>query len=76
MKTKTIGIIILITGIVLIIYSKFNFSPVSNIADTVRINKMDDRAYPIQWPPVIGIVLVIGGIVINTYDKRKINETG
>ena len=74
MKTKTVGIIILITGIVIIVYSKFNFSQVNNVAETMRINKTDDREYPIQWPPVIGIVLVIGGIVINTYDKRKINE--
>lgn len=71
MQTKTIGIAIIIIGIIMMIYTGFNYVTTEKVVDLgpIEINKQTN--YPVQWSPIIGGVLLIGGIVILALDKKK-----
>jgi len=70
MNTRTLGIVIVVIGIMMIVYTGFDFITTERLVDLgpVRIDK--ERNNFIQWPPVVGIVLLIGGIVTIAMDKR------
>lgn len=71
MQTKTIGIILVIVGILMMIYTGFNFITTKNVVDlgAVKINK--EEKHPVQWSPIVGALLLVGGIVIVVTNKNK-----
>jgi uncharacterized membrane protein YidH (DUF202 family) len=71
MQTKTLGIGIIIIGIIMMIYTGFNYVTTEKVVDLgpIEINKQTN--HPVQWSPIIGGVLLIGGIVILVLDKKK-----
>ncbi len=64
MKTKIIGIVIVIIGILMIAYNSFNFKTTEKVVDLGAIKITQEKNNPIQWSPILGVVLLIGGIVI------------
>lgn len=70
MQTKTLGIAIIIIGIIMMIYTGFNYVTTEKVVDLgpIEINKQTN--HPVQWSPIIGGVLLIGGIVILVLDKK------
>jgi uncharacterized membrane protein YidH (DUF202 family) len=68
MKLKTIGISLIVIGIFMMLYTGFNYVTTDKVVDlgSVRIEK----DHFIQWSPIIGIMLVIGGVVMTIRDKK------
>ncbi len=71
MQTRTIGIVIIIIGILMMIYTGFNYITTKNVVDlgAVKINKEEN--HPVQWSPIVGALLLVGGIVIIAAGKNK-----
>jgi len=71
MKTKNIGIVLVIIGILMMIYTGFNFVTTKNVVDAgpIQINKEEN--HPVQWSPIIGGLLLIGGIALIATNKNK-----
>ena len=71
MERKTLGIIVIVLGIIMMIYTGFNFITTKNVVDLgpLQINKEEN--HHVQWPPIIGGVLLIGGIVIIVSGKKE-----
>lgn len=70
MQTKTLGIAIIIIGIIMMVYTGFNYVTTEKVVDlgSIKINK--ETNHPVQWSPIIGAVLLVGGIVIIALDKK------
>lgn len=71
MKTKTIGIIIAILGILMIIYTGFNYVTTEKVVDFGPMKMTVEENHPVQWSPIIGVILLVGGIVIVAMDRKK-----
>lgn len=71
MKTKTIGIGMIIIGIILLLYNSFNYVTTEKVVDIgpIQINK--EVNHPIEWSPVIGIVFAVAGIVLIVISNKK-----
>lgn len=72
MKTKSIGIALIIIGIVMTIYTGFNYVTREKVVDIgpLQINKQNN--HPVQWSPFIGvIVLVVGGFLVIKSSNNK-----
>jgi uncharacterized membrane protein YidH (DUF202 family) len=69
MSGKTIGIALIIIGIVMIAYTGFNYVTTEKVVDLgpIQIDKKEN--HPIQWSPIVGVVLLIGGIVVISLKK-------
>jgi len=70
MLSKTTGIILIIIGILMMLYTGFNYVTTEKVVDIgpVKINR--EKTNRVQWPPVAGAVLLIGGILIIVFSKK------
>jgi uncharacterized membrane protein YidH (DUF202 family) len=64
MQTRTIGIIMTAIGILMLLYNSFNYVTTEKVVDIgpIQINK--EVNHPLEWSPVVGIVLAVVGIVL------------
>jgi uncharacterized membrane protein YidH (DUF202 family) len=72
MTTKSIGIALIIIGIIMSIYTGFNYVTTEKVVDLgpIQINK--EQNHPVQWAPIIGvIVLAVGSILVITGSNKK-----
>jgi uncharacterized membrane protein YdcZ (DUF606 family) len=69
MSGKTLGIALMIIGVVMIAYTGFNYVTTEKVVDLgpIQIDKKEN--HPIQWSPIVGVVLLIGGIVVISLKK-------
>jgi uncharacterized membrane protein len=67
---KTLGITLLALGILMMIYTGFNYITTKKVADVgpVQIDKKENHT--VQWSPIAGGVLLIGGIIILVSGKK------
>jgi uncharacterized membrane protein len=71
MLTKTTGFVLLVIGIVMLLFTGFNYVTTEKVVDIgpVKINK--EKNHAVQWSPVAGAALLISGIVIIAISKKK-----
>jgi uncharacterized membrane protein YidH (DUF202 family) len=70
MQTKTLGIVVIAIGIVMMIYTGFNYVTTEKVVDLGPIEINQQKSHPVQWSPIIGAVLIVGGIVVLAMDKK------
>jgi drug/metabolite transporter (DMT)-like permease len=70
LKRKSIGIGLIVIGMIMIIYTGFDFVTSKKVVDLgpIKINKEEN--HPVQWSPIVGVVLLVGGIVVIAIDKK------
>ena len=71
MKTKTIGIVLIILGIIMVLYNSFNFTTTEKVVDIGPIEINKEVNHPMAWSPVIGIILAVGGVVLIVTSNKK-----
>jgi len=70
MKKKT-GIALLIIGLVMIFYTGFNFVTTEKVIDIGSVEITKENNHFVQWPPIVGVVLIIGGVALFVLDKKS-----
>ncbi len=72
MQSRNLGIILVIVGLVMMVYTGFNYVTSEKVVDLgpIQINK--DENHPVQWSPIIGVILLVSGIVVIATNKKKI----
>lgn len=71
MKNKTIGIILIVIGILMLLYNSFNFTTTEKIVDIGPIEINKEVNHPIAWSPILGIVLAAGGVILLLVSNKK-----
>jgi uncharacterized membrane protein len=71
MKLITIGIAMIMLGIIMLLYTSFSYITTEKVVDIgpIQINK--EVNHPIIWSPIIGIILAGGGIVLIVASNRQ-----
>jgi drug/metabolite transporter (DMT)-like permease len=70
MKTKTIGMILIVLGIIMTVYTGFNIQTTKKVVDIgpIEINKEENN--PVKWKPIVGIlIIVVGGVLVAKGNK-------
>lgn len=70
MNAKNIGILIIIVGAIMVFYTGFNYVTTEKVVDIgpIEINKQQNN--PVKWSPILGVVLIMGGVVLVVKDKK------
>ena len=68
---KIIGIVLIGLGIIMMIYTGFNYVTKEKVVDLGPIQINAEKNHPVQWSPIVGLVLIVGGIVVVAVDKKK-----
>ncbi|SEN78732.1 hypothetical protein SAMN05192574_104145 [Mucilaginibacter gossypiicola] len=67
---KTIGILLIVIGAAMLIWTGFTYTKKEKIIDAGPIQVSAEREKTINWPPYLGGLFVIGGIVIIATSKK------
>jgi len=71
MNAKTMGLIIIVIGLVMTLYTGFNYVTREKVVDIGSIQITKDKDHTASWSPFIGIgVMVIGGVVFLSGKKK------
>lgn len=73
MQTKYLGIALITIGVLMMIYTGFNYITTEKVVDlgVIEINKQMN--HPIQWSPIIGLILLVGGVILIAFNKKSSN---
>ena len=71
MNSKTTGIALMVIVILILAYIGFSYVTTKKVVDAgpIQINEKTDQ--PVERSPVIGAVLLVGGIAIVTWVKKR-----
>ena len=67
---RTIGLVLLIVGIAMLIWSGFTYTKKEKVVDAGPLQISADRQHSVSWPPYAGGILVLGGIVLMVTAKK------
>ena len=68
---RTIGIVLIIVGVVMLIWTGFTYTKKEKIIDAGPLQISADRQKTVNWPPYLGVIVVIGGVVIVATAKKR-----
>jgi len=70
---KTVGIIILIVGLVMTLYTGFTYVTKEKVVDLGNLEITTDNQHSVQWQPYVGIgAMVIGGAILLLGRKKSL----
>ena len=67
---KSLGIVLIALGLIMMIYTGFNFVTKKKVVDLGPIEINKETNHPVQWSPIVGVVLLVGGIVVIVSSKK------
>jgi hypothetical protein len=68
---KTLGIVLLIVGGIMMVFTGFNIVTKKKVVDLGPIEINKEEKTPIYWSPVTGGILLAAGILVLVVGKRK-----
>jgi hypothetical protein len=61
---KTIGIILLAVGVVMLIWTGFSYTQREKVVDAGPVHISADKQKTVSWPPFAGGILAVAGIAL------------
>jgi uncharacterized membrane protein len=68
---KAIGVALIILGTMMLIWTGFTYTKKEKIIDAGPVHISADRQKTVSWPPYIGGLLLVGGIVIVVASRKQ-----
>lgn len=71
MNIKALGIVLIIVGIIMTVYTGFNYVTTEKVAEIGPIEINTEKNNPVQWKPIVGVLIIVGGVLILGSSKAK-----
>lgn len=68
---KTLGIIMIIIGAVMLIWTGFSFTRKEKVVDIGPLEITADKKEQVNWPPYVGGVVLVVGFVLLLSGRRR-----
>jgi len=68
---KAIGLLLLIIGAVMLIWTGFHYTQREKVVDAGPIQISAEKQKSVNWPPYAGGILAVGGIIALITSKKK-----
>lgn len=68
---KTLGIVLIVLGIVFLIWTGFTYTKKEKIIDAGPIQVSADREKSVNWPPYVGGIVLIVGVIVFVGSRKK-----
>jgi uncharacterized membrane protein len=68
---RIIGIVLIIVGAAMLIWTGFTYTKKEKVIDAGPLQVSVDKQKTVSWPPYLGGILLIGGIVIVVTAKKS-----
>ena len=67
---KSTGIVLIVIGILMFAYTGFNYVTTERVVDLGPIKVDAKKNHRVQWPPIAGVMLFIGGSLLLARSKK------
>jgi hypothetical protein len=67
---KTLGIILIIIGGLMSVFTGFNLITKKEVADIGPLEINKEKKTPVKWSPIVGGVLLVAGVVILVSNRK------
>ena len=67
---RTLGIVLIVIGIAMLIWTGFTYTKKEKVVDAGPIQISADKKKSVNWPPYAGAVLLLGGVVLLAVSKK------
>ncbi|GAA4313744.1 hypothetical protein GCM10023149_09630 [Mucilaginibacter gynuensis] len=67
---RVTGIVLIVIGAAMLIWTGFTYTKKEKVIDAGPIQVSADKEKTVSWPPYLGGVLLVGGIVIVATAKK------
>ncbi|WP_231459439.1 MULTISPECIES: hypothetical protein [unclassified Pedobacter] len=68
---KTVGLVLIIVGIVMLVWTGFTYTKKEKVVDAGPIQISADKEKSVNWPPYVGGIVLVAGVVVFVASKRK-----
>ena len=68
---RSVGIVLIIIGAVLLIWTGFTYTKREKIVDAGPIQISADKEKSVNWPPYAGGIILVAGVVVFVAGKKK-----
>ncbi|RAW02731.1 hypothetical protein [Pseudochryseolinea flava] len=68
---KTIGIVLIVLGGIMTVFTGFNIITKKEVADIGPIEINKEEKTPIYWSPITGAILLVAGIIVVLSARKK-----
>ena len=68
---KTIGILLVVIGIVMLIWTGFSFTKREKVVDAGPVHISADKQKTVNWPPYAGGILIVAGVIVLVTGRRE-----
>ena len=70
--TRITGIVLIVVGIIMVAYTGFNYITTEKVVDLGPIQINEQKNHPVKWSPVVGVLMLVGGISVVLFTKRSV----
>ncbi len=71
MQTRSLGFVLIVIGILMMAYTGFNYVTTKKVVDIGPIQIDKKQNHPVEWSPIVGAVLLVGGIAVVAMSKKR-----
>lgn len=68
---RTLGIILIVLGIVLLVWTGFTYTKKEKVIDAGPIQVSADKQKSVNWPPYVGGIVLISGVIVFIGSRKK-----
>ncbi|OOQ59235.1 hypothetical protein [Mucilaginibacter pedocola] len=68
---KGVALILIVVGAAMLIWTGFTYTKKEKIIDAGPVQVSADKQKTVNWPPYLGGILLVGGIVIFATSKKS-----
>lgn len=68
---RTFGIILITLGLIMLVWTGFSYTKKEKIVDAGPIEISADKEKNVNWPPYVGGIVLIAGVVMMLTSKNK-----
>ncbi len=68
---KNLGIVLIVIGAIALLYSGFTFTTKEKVVDLGPLEINKEKEHTVNWPPIAGGILLVGGIVLLVAGKKS-----
>ena len=68
---KSLGVLLIIVGLIMLVWSGFTYTKKEKIIDAGPIQVTADKQETVNWPPYVGAIAMVAGVVIYVAARRR-----
>lgn len=68
---KSLGILLIVVGLIMLVWSGFTYTKKEKIIDAGPIQVTADKQETVNWPPYVGAIAMVTGVIIYIAARRR-----